>query len=39
MKNEVSGEIMKECFGLKPKIYSYKKDNDENKRLRVQKSV
>ena len=28
MKNELGGQIMKECFGLRAKTYSYLKNNN-----------
>ena len=30
MKHEVAGQIIKEFVGLRSKMYSYVKDNDEN---------
>ena len=35
MKDQLGGQIMKECVGLRPKKYSYLKDNnDENEKVK-----
>ena len=40
MKDELGGRIMKKCFGLRTKTYSYLKDNnDEDKKPKDIKSV
>ena len=40
MKDELGGQIMKECVGLRTKSYSYFKEyNDENKKAKSKKSV
>ena len=40
MRDEIGGQIMKKFVGLRPKTYSYLKDNnDEGKNQKVQKVV
>lgn len=39
IKDEFSGEIMKEFSGLRPKMQFYKKDNGEEKKAKDTKNV
>ena len=40
MQDELVGQVIKEFFGLRPKSYSYLKDNnDEDEKKKAQKSV